>query len=127
MNEQKNSSAAVWSLVLGILSLVLLGPLAAIPAIICGHLSRRDIRRSNGALAGGGMALAGLIMGYLAIVATIIWIAVFGVLADRTRSNLSGAVEELGGNRATKESAMESADWLKELDRDGPSRAEQSD
>src|SRR6266700_3216538 len=37
---------------------------AAIGAVILGHISRSEIQRSGGKLKGGGMALAGLIMGY---------------------------------------------------------------
>jgi general secretion pathway protein G len=65
------SALAIWSLVLGILGVVLvvvcIGPLCAIPAIICGHLAYSRIKRSGGALTGEGMALAGLITGYIAI------------------------------------------------------------
>jgi hypothetical protein len=67
----KTSPLAVWSLVLGCLGIVLLlaclGPLFAIPAIICGHMAYSRIKRSGGALSGGGMALGGLITGYISI------------------------------------------------------------
>ena len=70
-SQPKNSALAIWSLVLGIIGLVLLlaciGPLFAIPGVICGHMAYSHIRRSGGALAGEGMALAGLITGYLSI------------------------------------------------------------
>jgi len=69
--EPKNSGLAIWSLVLGILGVVLLlvclGPLFAIPAVICGHLAYSRIKRSGGVLAGQSMALAGLITGYISI------------------------------------------------------------
>ncbi|HKW29935.1 MAG TPA: DUF4190 domain-containing protein [Verrucomicrobiae bacterium] len=69
--QPKNSALAIWSLVLGIIGLVLLlaciGPLFAIPGVICGHLAYSHIKRSGGALAGQGMALAGLITGYISI------------------------------------------------------------
>lgn len=71
------SAAAVWSMVLGILSLVTaLGALAGIPAIICGHISRSNIRRSNGSLSGDGMAVSGLILGYIATILTILVIII---------------------------------------------------
>jgi competence protein ComGC len=60
----RTSPAAVWSLVLGILSIVLcLGLLAGIPAIICGIVAQGGIRKSAGALTGAGMAISGLILG----------------------------------------------------------------
>ena len=69
--EPKNCGLAVWSLVLGILAIVLsvvcIGPLFGIPAVICGHMAYSRIKRSAGALAGGGLALGGLITGYLSI------------------------------------------------------------
>jgi len=69
--EPKNCSLAVWSLVLGILAIVLsvvcIGPLFRIPAVICGHMAYSRIKRSAGALGGGGLALGGLITGYLSI------------------------------------------------------------
>jgi hypothetical protein len=67
----KNCTLAVWSLVLGILAILLsvvcIGPLFGIPAVICGHMAYSRIKRSAGALAGGGLALGGLITGYLSI------------------------------------------------------------
>src|SRR3989338_10971030 len=65
---------AIWSLVLGILSWFPLGPIAAIHAIVCGHIARRKIKESNNTLAGDGMALAGLILGYLIVALTILMI-----------------------------------------------------
>ena len=65
----KNCGLAVWSLVLGISAIVLsiacIGPLFAIPAVICGHLAYSRIKRSAGALTGDGLALGGLITGYI--------------------------------------------------------------
>jgi competence protein ComGC len=67
-----NSPAAVWSLILGILSLVCFGFLAGIPAVICGHLAQSRIRQSGGTLVGGGMAIAGLVTGYLGIALSVL-------------------------------------------------------
>jgi hypothetical protein len=68
----QTSSGAVWSLVLGIFSLLsllffILAPLFFLPAIICGHVSRKSIRLSQGRLTGDGMAITGLILGYLSV------------------------------------------------------------
>lgn len=61
-----NSGLAVTSMILGIASLVAcLGPLTGIPAVICGHIAKGKIRR--GEAGGDGMALAGLITGYIGI------------------------------------------------------------
>lgn len=74
----RTSALAIWSLVLGILGVVLLvvciGPICAIPAIICGHIAYSRIKKSGGALTGEGMALAGLITGYIGFVIALAWI-----------------------------------------------------
>ncbi|MEM9235311.1 MAG: DUF4190 domain-containing protein [Verrucomicrobiota bacterium] len=61
--QQKTSGLSVASMVLGILGLCT--GVTALPAIICGHLGLRGIKRSQGQITGGGMAIAGLILGYL--------------------------------------------------------------
>jgi hypothetical protein len=63
---KKTSALAVTSLVM---SLVCGG--LALPAIICGHIARSKIKRSGGMLTGGGMALAGLIIGYIGIISSV--------------------------------------------------------
>ena len=58
---------ATASLVLGILSFLTCF-LTGIPAIVCGHIAYARARRSPGEYCGSGMALAGLIMGYVCLV-----------------------------------------------------------
>ena len=77
----KTSPGAIWSLVLGILSLICLGPFAAIPAVICGHVALGNIKRSTGTLAGEGMAIAGLVTGYIGIVLAVILIPPYAAIA----------------------------------------------
>jgi competence protein ComGC len=76
----KTSSLAIWSLVLAILGIVLvvvcIGPLFAIPAIICGHIAYSRIRRSSGMLKGEGLALGGLITGYVTLALTLLLIPI---------------------------------------------------
>lgn len=68
MTEQaKTAGVAIASLVCGIAGLMCFGPLGAIPAVICGHIAMSRIKASGGALQGEGLALAGLIMGYVSI------------------------------------------------------------
>ena len=67
--------AANWSLVLALAGLGLrlahsppfFPILAALLAVICGHVALRDIPRAGGALGGRGRAQAGLVVGYLAL------------------------------------------------------------
>jgi hypothetical protein len=69
--QPKSCGLAVWSLVFGIMAIVLsivcIGPLFAIPAVICGHIGYSRVKRSAGALSGEGLALGGLVTGYLGL------------------------------------------------------------
>jgi len=67
---KKTEPLAIWSMILGIISIVgcsIGGFLLAIPGVICGHIGLSRIKR-NPSLRGGGMAVSGLITGYLSIV-----------------------------------------------------------
>ncbi len=77
----RTSGKAVAALVLGLVSLVLcgLGALTAIPAIVFGLVGLTEVRRNPGRLTGGGLALAGLLTGAVALVLWPILIAL-GVL-----------------------------------------------
>ena len=69
---------------------------SAILAVIMGHLSLSDIKRSAGALAGRGVAIAGLVLGYagLAVVPILIIaaIAIPNLLRARMAANEAFAV-----------------------------------
>jgi len=69
---------AIASLVLSILS-IFLGPLGCVPGIICGHIARARIRR-NPNLGGDGLALAGLIVGYLFLALIVVMVVFFCLL-----------------------------------------------
>jgi hypothetical protein len=74
----RSSGFALASMILGVCSFVMcLGPLTGIPAIIFGHKAQADIKRSGGTLQGSGLALGGLITGYL----SFFMIFVIGLLA----------------------------------------------
>lgn len=82
---KQTSSAAVISLISGILGWTLLPWLGSIVAVITGHMARAEIRRNSDTLEGDGMALAGLILGWsmlmLSILAVIAIVLFFGGLA----------------------------------------------
>ncbi|NOX98452.1 MAG: DUF4190 domain-containing protein [Verrucomicrobia bacterium] len=61
--EQKTSQAAIWSLVLGILSNLCLWLLGSIPAIILGIVAIKNVNRNPAAVGGKGLAIAGIITG----------------------------------------------------------------
>lgn len=78
-----NSGLAIASMVCGILSVVtfcLYGGIIGIPAVICGHMALNQIRNSPHPMAGRGMAIAGLVTGYLGILAIISMIAFFVIM-----------------------------------------------
>lgn len=73
------NSLAVWSLVLGIASFVLsCGLFTGIPAVIVGNNAKKAVAR--GEANNGGMATAGVILGWIAIVLSVLGIIVFAVL-----------------------------------------------
>ena len=59
-----NSTLSLTSLIMGILGWLFIPVVGAIIAVISGHMAKREIRESNGALSGDGMATAGLVLGY---------------------------------------------------------------
>jgi len=82
----RTSTTAVFSLVFGIVCWIAIPFIGAILAVVCGHSARAEIRRAPpGTLEGDGMALAGLILGYvhlaLFVLAIMILFMVFGGLA----------------------------------------------
>lgn len=62
------SNSATVSLIFGILAWVLLPVIGAIVAVIAGHMARREIAESGGRLGGDGLAIAGLVLGYLQLI-----------------------------------------------------------
>jgi type IV pilus assembly protein PilA len=88
---------ATASLILGILSVTVLSILAGIPAVILGHMSRSNIKKSMGKLKGEGLALAGLIMGYISllsipVILIIAAIAIPNLLRARQHANEAAAI-----------------------------------
>lgn len=73
----RTSSLAVVSLIFGILAYVFLPGVGALVAVICGHSARSEIRRTPpGTIEGDGLALAGLVLGWIQIACAVIaiWI-----------------------------------------------------
>jgi prepilin-type processing-associated H-X9-DG protein len=87
----ETSALAVWSLVLGILSMTCFGLFSGIPAVICGHMAQSRIRGSGGTLSGDGLAIGGLVTGYMGTVLTTF--AVVGLLAGMLLPAVASARE----------------------------------
>jgi Domain of unknown function (DUF4190) len=71
----RTNSLAVGALIAGIASWVICPFIAAIVAVALGHSARGQIRRT--AEGGGGMAMAGLILGYIQLIAIGLFILLF--------------------------------------------------
>jgi hypothetical protein len=72
-----SSTLAIISLIAGIAAWVVFPFISAIVAIACGHMARREIRESGGQLTGDGMAIAGLVLGYIQIALTGLFFCAF--------------------------------------------------
>jgi type IV pilus assembly protein PilA len=94
--EAQTSGKAIASLVCGILNIF---PLFIV-AIVLGHISLSEIRKSAGRLKGEGLAIAGLVLGYLGIVAIplmliIAAIAIPNLLRAKIAANETSALHSV--------------------------------
>lgn len=93
----QNSGKALASLICGVV--FFFWPVSAIVAVVLGHLALADIKRSAGRLAGRGMAIAGLVTGYLGLslipFLIIAAIAIPNLLRSRMAANEASAVGSL--------------------------------
>ena len=71
-----NSSLAMISMISGIVSWILAPFLGSLVAIITGHMAKREIKESMGQLGGDGMATAGLVLGYLQLIPSVLCICI---------------------------------------------------
>jgi hypothetical protein len=76
----KTEPLAIWSFALSLLSLVCCGFILGIPGVICGHLALSKFQKEP-QLQGKGFAMAGVVIGYLAIAFWLIYVVFFGGLA----------------------------------------------
>ncbi|MBN1517521.1 DUF4190 domain-containing protein [Candidatus Sumerlaeota bacterium] len=71
----RTNTLAVVSLVLGILSLIACGCAAGIPAIVCGHIAKGQIRSTGEQ--GEGLATAGFILGWISLILSILGMCLY--------------------------------------------------
>ena len=77
----RTSSTAIASLIFGVISWVFLPFVGALVAVICGHVARSEIRRMPaGSMEGSGMAIAGLILGYLQLAFGLLCLLLIGLI-----------------------------------------------
>jgi hypothetical protein len=124
----KTDPLAIWSLVLGIVSLVCCGIISAIPAIICGHKSLDKIKNSSGTLEGNGLAIGGLITGYLgAVLGTISIIGLLSAIAipnfvkARETAQMNACINNLRQIQAAKQ------EWALENSKPGDATPTEND
>ncbi len=84
MTRETNTLAIV-SLIFGILGWSFLPLVGSVVAIVTGHLARSEIRRAAERPQGDGLAVAGLVLGYVALASALLFVLVlllfFGGLA----------------------------------------------
>ncbi len=90
---RRTNGLAVASLACGV-GQVFFWFLAAIPAVVLGHMARRQIRQTGED--GAGMALAGLILGWIGIVATVLFVAVIVAAVAVTSTHGGPVVRRFG-------------------------------
>ena len=77
----RTSGTAIASLVFGLVSWVFLPFVGAVVAVICGHVARGEIRRMPpGTIEGDGMAIAGLVLGYLHLAICLLCVLLIGLI-----------------------------------------------
>lgn len=74
---RQTSALAITSLVSGLLGWTFLPLLGSLVAIVTGHMARAEIQRSNGQIDGDGLAIAGLVLGWLVIAISVLTILAF--------------------------------------------------
>ncbi len=75
-----NSTMAVTSMVAGIIGWTIAPFLGSLVAIVTGHMAKKEIAESMGRLEGDGMATAGLVMGYLQLIPSVLCMCAFLVM-----------------------------------------------
>lgn len=94
---RSTSGIAVLSLIMGILSYIVLPFAGALIAILTGHLARSEIRRNPDRLEGSSMALVGLVLGYVNLLACALVVLLSLLILGRSFYFLHLILEQLNG------------------------------
>lgn len=87
-----NNGMAVASMIFGILGLTFLYGIGAIVALILGYIGKGQVDRSQGHQAGRGFAIAGIVMGWIGLALTVLFVAFF-VSIFAVAFNEAGGIE----------------------------------
>lgn len=74
------SGMAIASLVLGISGLTVLPLLGSILALIFGYTARKEIREHPDRVSGDGLAVAGIVLGWISVAIAVLGILAFGAM-----------------------------------------------
>lgn len=102
------SIAALICGILAIISCYIWG-LFGLPAVICGHLSLKKIKNSPTPIAGKGMAIAGLICGYIGIVFQLLMIIGGIFLFMESKQQMNDMETELQKSQMIEEASQPQA------------------
>ena len=89
--RSRTSGLAIASLVLGIVWVFWIG---SILAVVFGHVALSQIKRSMGALSGRGLAVAGLVLGYLGVAMLALFIVVAIAVDPNTPTATECAIDQ---------------------------------
>lgn len=78
---------AVWSLILGIIGIWPLFLVASIPALVLGYAGKREIDRSGGMERGRGLAIAGIVLGWIAVGMLLVFILLMAAYVQSCSSS----------------------------------------
>jgi hypothetical protein len=96
--SQGTSGKAIASLVL---SLVWIGGLGSLLAVIFGFSARGDIRQSRGRLGGDGLAIAGLIIGILGLISALFFYISLFAITDQFKNDITSGSFPFGSTIPT--------------------------
>jgi hypothetical protein len=91
---QRTNGLAIASLVLGIVWIYWIG---SILAVIFGHVALGQIKRSNNTQTGGGLAIAGLVLGYIGLAFFVLFLVLAGALGGSSTTTFTDTGTPIGG------------------------------
>lgn len=97
-NQPKDSTLAIVSMICGIAAYVIVPVIGAIVAVILGHMAKNEIKNSRGMIKGGGMATAGLILGYIHLGLCVLSACAFFVVLPMLGASIADIFSEISGS-----------------------------
>ena len=105
------SGLAIASLVFGILALVssciYVGIIFGIPAVICGHMAMKKIAELQNPVGGKGLALAGLICGYIGSLLSLVTIGFVVFVLNATDGGIQEIIENMERQQSENQERIE--------------------